>query len=63
MSEELEADANDVLVENEASTSALMSDEDKLLLDAYHHSWDDAKVDLELVLSLLHLIPSGKREG
>ena len=40
-----------------------LSEADKLLLDAYHRSWDDSKVDLELVLALLHLIHSGKREG
>ena len=60
VSEELEEGANDVLVEKDSSA---VSEGDKLLLEAYHHSWDDAKVDLDLVLSLLHLIHSAKRDG
>ena len=39
------------------------SESERLLLEAYHHSFDDARVNLDLVLGLLHCIHSGKREG
>ncbi|XP_033121798.1 3'-5' RNA helicase YTHDC2-like [Anneissia japonica] len=37
--------------------------EDKELLEAYHHSFDDEKVDIDLILSLLHYIIKNSQEG
>ncbi|KAI0208497.1 3'-5' RNA helicase YTHDC2 [Lamellibrachia satsuma] len=37
--------------------------EDRDLLSAYHHSFDDEKVDIELVLCLIYKIHSGHQEG
>ena len=40
-----------------------LSAEDKELLNLYHHSFDDDKVDLELILCLIHHIHSASKEG
>ena len=40
-----------------------LSTEDRDLLGAYHHSFDDERVDLDLVLSLVYKIHSGSQEG
>ena len=40
-----------------------LSAEDRDLLSAYHHSFDDEKVDIELVLCLIYKIHSGTQEG
>lgn len=41
------------LVQKSASD---LSAEDRELLTAYHHSFDDEKVDLDLIMHLLHSI-------
>ncbi|XP_072038537.1 3'-5' RNA helicase YTHDC2-like [Amphiura filiformis] len=40
-----------------------ISEEDKELLQAYHHSFDDERVDLDLVLALLTYICDNSQEG
>ncbi|XP_023236112.1 probable ATP-dependent RNA helicase YTHDC2 [Centruroides sculpturatus] len=40
-----------------------ISEEDKELLDIYYHSFDDDKVDLDLILCLLQKIISSRDEG
>ncbi|XP_022100852.1 probable ATP-dependent RNA helicase YTHDC2 [Acanthaster planci] len=40
-----------------------ISDEDKELLQAYHHSFDDERVDLNLIVSLLTYISEKSEEG
>ena len=44
-----------------------MAEEDRELLTVYQHCWDDDKVDIDLVASLLHKIvvtqPEGKSES
>ncbi|XP_071478246.1 3'-5' RNA helicase YTHDC2-like [Diadema antillarum] len=40
-----------------------ISAEDRELLQAYHHSFDDEKVDLNLILALLNYICSHSQEG
>ena len=39
------------------------SEEDKELLMAYHHSFDDERVDLDLVVALLTYICDNSQEG
>ena len=55
-----EADREDSLLVNQASA---LTPEDRDLLSVYHHSFDDDKVDLDLILSLLHKIHSSQQEG
>ena len=40
-----------------------MADEDRELLTIYQHCWDDDKVDVDLVASLLHKIVVTQPEG
>ena len=62
VSEVVELQSSDVsLLQRDDVTS--MSESDRALLESYQHSFDDAKVDLDLVLCLLHTIHSSKREG
>ena len=46
-----------------ASQTSTLTQEDKDLLSVYHHSFDDDKVDLDLILSLVHKIHSSQQEG
>ncbi|CAG5133284.1 unnamed protein product [Candidula unifasciata] len=41
----------------------LVSEEDRELLSVYQHSFDDEKVDINLVTCLIHQIHTGEREG
>lgn len=43
--------------------STLLSAEDKQLLGLYHHSFDDEKVDIDLIVCLLHKIHSSSQNG
>ena len=43
--------------------SPRLNAEDKELLNVYHHSFDDSKVDISLILELLHKIHSSSQEG
>ena len=43
--------------------SAVLSPEDRELLSLYHHSFDDEKVDIDLILCLLHKIHASPQEG
>ncbi|TRY87943.1 hypothetical protein DNTS_005233 [Danionella cerebrum] len=45
------------------SSSLELSAEDQMLLQSYHHSFDDEKVDLDLVLHLLQSILQSSDEG
>ncbi|KAL7835114.1 hypothetical protein SRHO_G00293610 [Serrasalmus rhombeus] len=45
------------------SSSAELSAEDQELLKAYHHSFDDEKVDLDLIMHLLYNICQSSDEG
>lgn len=40
-----------------------LSEEEKELLNLYQHSFDDDKVDIELILSLVIKILSASKEG
>ena len=40
-----------------------LSIKDRDLLSVYHQSWDDDKVDVELILTLLHSIHTTKDPG
>ena len=40
-----------------------ISEEDKELLQSYHHSFDDEKVDLDLIVALLTYICDNSQEG
>ena len=40
-----------------------ISSEDRELLQAYHHSFDDERVDLDLILTLLEYICGNSQEG
>ena len=40
-----------------------MSEEDRELLTVYQHCWDDDKVDVDLIASLLHKIVVTQPEG
>lgn len=44
-------------------TSSDLSSEDQELLKAYHHSFDDERVDLDLILHLLFNICQSSDEG
>ncbi|XP_013405941.1 probable ATP-dependent RNA helicase YTHDC2 [Lingula anatina] len=54
-----EGDDEDLLKETEMT----VSEEDKQLLNLYHHSFDDDKVDTDLILALLHKIQDSQEEG
>lgn len=41
----------------------LVSEEDRELLSIYQHSFDDEKVDINLVTCLIHRIHTMEREG
>lgn len=43
--------------------SSVLSPEDKELLNIYHHSFDDEKVDIDLVVCLLFKIHSRPQNG
>lgn len=43
--------------------TAELSAEDQELLTLYHHSFDDQRVDLDLIMSLLHNICSTTGDG
>ena len=40
-----------------------LSEEDRDILTLYHHCFDDDKVDIDLVFSLIQKINAGKQEG
>lgn len=40
-----------------------IAEEEKKLLDVYHHSFDDEKVDISLILSILHKILTCQEDG
>lgn len=43
--------------------SSVLSAEDRDLLACYHHGFDDEKVDIDLIVSLLYAIHSQPHEG
>ena len=43
--------------------SASLTPEDRELLNIYHHSFDDEKVDLDLIIALLRKIHTDGKEG
>ncbi|KAM6985128.1 LOW QUALITY PROTEIN: 3'-5' RNA helicase YTHDC2 [Aplochiton taeniatus] len=47
----------------QSATTELLSAEDQELLKGYHHSFDDERVDLDLVMHLLHNICVSSDEG
>ena len=50
-------------IDLEKQHSAEISEEDKELLQAYHHSFDDERVDLNLIVALLTYICDNSQEG
>ena len=43
--------------------SASLTPEDRELLNIYHHSFDDEKVDLDFIIALLRKIHTDGKEG
>ena len=40
-----------------------LTDDDRMLLNAYHHSFDDNLVDIQLINALIHKIQNDKKNG
>jgi hypothetical protein len=49
----------DLLLANDAE----IAEEDKQLLDIYHHSFNDENIDMDLLMTLLYEIHSSQEKG